>query len=112
MFTACSGDESSLVELEELNRENNSCLNLVHTRFEELSSFCGSIIDPSCVASLEKIDDDSLDFIARIQNSIQLSKSKSQEQRKPQSSSSGFDVNVEGESDEASFKRFMQSMCT
>ena len=112
LLTACSGDESSVAELEELNREYNSCLNVVHTRFDELSAFCDKLIDQLCVASLEKIDDDSLDFVARIQRSIQLSKSKSQEQSKPQSSSSGFDVNVEGESDEASFKRFMQSMCT
>ena len=45
LLTACSGDESSVAELEELNREYNSCLNVVHTRFDELSTFCGSSID-------------------------------------------------------------------
>ena len=96
-----------------MNGEYSSCLNSVHTVFDELASFCGSLVDQSIVSSLEKIDDDSLDFTARIQNSIKLAKSKSQEQSRPSTQSrSGLDVNAEGESDEAVFRKFMQSMCT
>ena len=39
VITACSDNESSLVDLENLNSEYNTCLNLVHTRFDELASF-------------------------------------------------------------------------
>ena len=66
LLTACSDDESSLVVLEELNREYNSCLNSVHAVFDKLASFSGSLVDQSIVSSLEKIDDYSLDFTVRI----------------------------------------------
>ena len=39
VITACSDDDSSLVDLKDLSRENNSCLNAVHARFDELASF-------------------------------------------------------------------------
>ena len=42
-------------------------MNLVHTRFDEIASFCGSSVDPLLVSFLEKIDDDSLKFVTRIQ---------------------------------------------
>ena len=78
VITACSDNDASLVDLEELNCEYSSCLDSVHTVFSELALFCGSLVDQSIVSSLEKIDDDSLYFTARIQNSIKLAKSKSQ----------------------------------
>ena len=112
LLTAFSDDDASLVDLDNLNREYNSCLKSVHSRFDELSSFCGGLVDPILVASLEKIDDDSLDFIPRIQNSIKLAKSKSQEESQGKSSSrSGFDFNFEDDREDVAFKRFMQSMC-
>ena len=112
LLTACSDDDASLVDLDHLNREYNSSLKSVHSRFDELSSFCGGLVDPILVASLEKIDDDSLDFVPRIQNSIKLAKLKSQEESQGKSSSrSGFDFNFEDDREDVAFKRFMQSMC-
>ena len=111
VITACSDDDSSLVDLEDLNREYNTCLNVVHTRFDELASFCGSLIDPSFASALEKIDDDSLDFVNRIQSSIKAAKSKFSDSKSfaPRiDQSSKFD----SDSDEASFKRFLSQMCT
>ena len=55
VITACSDDDSSLVDREDLSREFNSCLNAVHARFDELASFCGSLIDPSFASTLEKM---------------------------------------------------------
>ena len=112
LLTACSDDDASLVDLDHLNREYNSSLKSVHSRFDELSSFCGGLVDPILVASLEKIDDDSLDFVPRIQNSIKLAKLKSQEESQGKSSSrSGFDFNFDDDREDVAFKRFMQSMC-
>ena len=111
VLTACSDDDASLVDLEDLSREYNSCLNVVHARFDELSSFCDGLVDPLLVSSLEKVDDDSLEFIARIQSSIKAAKSKSSDSKSylPRvDNSSDFDL----DSDEASFKRFMHQMCT
>ena len=75
VLTACSDDDASLVELEDLSREYNSCLNVVHSRFNELSSFCDGLVDSSLVSSLEKVGDDSLEFVTRIQSSIKAAKS-------------------------------------
>ena len=76
VITACSNNDSRLADLENLKSEYNTCLNLVHTRFDELASFCGSSVDSSLVSSLEKVDDDSLEFIARIQASIKAAQSR------------------------------------
>ena len=111
ILTACSDDDASLVDLEDLSREYNSCLNVVHARFDELSSFCDGLVDPLLVSSLEKVGDDSLEFVARIQSSIKAAKSKSSDSKSylPRiDQSPDFDL----DSDEASFKRFMHQMCT
>ena len=109
MLTTCSDDDASFVDLNNLNREYNLCLKL--GRFDEFSSFCGGLVDPIHVAPLEKIDDDSLEFVSRIQSSIKAPKSKLSDSKSYLSRvyhSPDFDL----DSDEASFKRFMHQMCT
>ena len=110
VITACSDDDSSLVDLENLNREFNSCLNAVHARFDELASFCGSSVDPSLVLSLKKVDDDSLEFVGRIQSSIKVAKSKLSDS-KPRSPRIDQSPKFDSDSEEASFKKFMSEMC-
>ena len=111
LLTACSDDDASLVDLDHLNREYNSCLKSVHSRFDELSSFCGGLVDPILVASLEKIDDDSLEFVSRIQSSIKAAKSKLSDS-KPYLPRVDHSPDFDLDSDEASIKRFMHQMCT
>ena len=111
VITACSDDDSSLVDLEFLNREYNSCLDLVHARFDELVSFCGSSVDPLLVSSLEKIDDDSLEFVTRIQASVKAAKSRSDDS-KLYSPRADQTPKFDCDSDEASFKKFLSEMCT
>ena len=85
-------------------------MNLVHTRFDELASFCGSSVDPLLVSSLEKIDDDSLEFVTRIQASVKAAKSRLIDS-KLFSSRVDQTPKFDCDSDEASFKKFLSEMC-
>ena len=112
LVVACADISSSLVDLELIESQYNASLDLVHSKFNSISSLGEEFVDRSIEESLEKVDDDSLDFLSRLHTSLNRARSQVKAEEPRRSSRLDQDIDIDNDSDDLSLKKFLHRICT
>ena len=112
LVVACADISSSLVDLELIELQYNASLDLVHSKFNSISSLGEEFVDRSIEESLEKVDDDSLDFLSRLHAYLNRGRSQVKPEEPRRSSRLDQDIDIDNDSDDLSLKKFLHRICT
>ena len=81
------------------------------SKFNSILSLGEEFVDRTIEESLEKIDNDSFDFLGRLSTSLNHARSQVKTETPRQSSRLDQDIDIDNDSDDLSLKKFLHRIC-